>query len=125
SNVSINEIENPYQIEYLPPVDTKDLLKVVRAAIYLSLDKLWDVPNELSLIATILDPRLKNFRFINNSDRREQIVQAETCLKGLYIELKQKLTNLEEIREESSTPIIVEDDDIFANMWISDQQFTQ
>ncbi|CAI2200679.1 1745_t:CDS:1, partial [Funneliformis geosporum] len=47
-----------------------------------------------------------------------QIVQAETCLKGLYIKLKQKLTNLEEIREESSTPIIVEDDDIFANMWI-------
>ncbi|CAI2201468.1 12001_t:CDS:1, partial [Funneliformis geosporum] len=56
---------------------------------------------------------------------KKQILQAETCLKGLYIKLKQKLTNLEEIREESSTLIIVEDDDIFANMWISDQQFTQ
>ncbi|CAI2199166.1 15488_t:CDS:1, partial [Funneliformis geosporum] len=78
SNVSINEIENTYQIEYLPPVDTKDFLKVIRAAIYLSLDKLWDVKNELSLIATILNPRLKNFQFINNSDCREQIVQAET-----------------------------------------------
>ncbi|CAI2198786.1 8371_t:CDS:1, partial [Funneliformis geosporum] len=55
-NVSINEIKNPYQIEYLPPVDIKDLLKVVCVAIYLSLNKLWDVPNELSLIATILDP---------------------------------------------------------------------
>ncbi|CAI2194233.1 18490_t:CDS:1, partial [Funneliformis geosporum] len=43
----------------------------------------------------------------------------------LYIELKQKLTNLKEIKEESSTPIIVEDDDIFVNMWISNQQFTQ
>ncbi|CAG8538943.1 4108_t:CDS:2, partial [Scutellospora calospora] len=47
---------------------TENLTQNVCAAIYLSLDKLWEVPNELSLIATILDPRMKSFPFINDSD---------------------------------------------------------
>lgn len=45
-----------YRIECLPPADTENTIKKVRAAIYFSLDKLWDVPSELCLVATILDP---------------------------------------------------------------------
>ncbi|RIA83092.1 hypothetical protein C1645_834339 [Glomus cerebriforme] len=47
SNVKINEDTN--QIKYIPPVDIKDFLKKVHAAIYLSLDRLWDVPTEALL----------------------------------------------------------------------------
>ncbi|CAG8664397.1 15245_t:CDS:2, partial [Dentiscutata heterogama] len=60
--------ENSNQIEFLPPVNTKNLIQKVRAAIYLSLDRLWELPNESSLIAMILDPRMKNFPFINGSE---------------------------------------------------------
>jgi len=125
SYVANNEIENSNQIEYLPPVNTKNLLKKIRAAIYLSLDNLWNVPNELSLIATILDPRMKNFPFIEDSYRKEQKALAETLLKDLYIQLKQNLALPEEINKELSPILVEEDDDIFAEMWASDQLSTQ
>ncbi len=116
SYVVNNEIENSNQIEYLPPVDTKNLLKKIHAAIYLSLDNLWNVPNELSLIATILDPRMKNFPFIKDSYRKEQKALAETLLKDLYIQLKQNLALLEEINKELSPILVEKDDNIFAEM---------
>ncbi|CAG8664080.1 12293_t:CDS:2, partial [Dentiscutata heterogama] len=48
------------EIEYLPPTNTSGLLDSVRAAIYLSLDELWCVLNDIALVATILDPRMKD-----------------------------------------------------------------
>ena len=120
SRVEIDEDTN--QIEYIPPVDTKDLLKKVRAAIYLSLDRLWNVPSELCLVATILDPRIKNFPFAKDTaDRIEQKSRAEFLLKDLHDQLKQDLEFPEEIR----LPNIVEEDDVFADMWSNDQQIAQ
>lgn len=120
-----DDIENSHQIEYLPPADTKDLLKKIRAAIYFSLDNLWNIPNELSLIATILDPRMKRFPFVEDSHRNKQKELAESLLKDLYIQLKQDLALPEEINKESSPILIEEDEDIFAKMWASDQSSIQ
>ncbi|CAG8810364.1 12488_t:CDS:2, partial [Racocetra persica] len=38
-------------IENLPLVNSNSLLLRIRAAIYLSLDELWDIPSDLALIA--------------------------------------------------------------------------
>ncbi len=46
------------------------------------------MPNELSLITTILDSKMKNFSFIEDSYYKEQKALAEIFLKNLYIQLK-------------------------------------
>ncbi|CAI2194756.1 200_t:CDS:1, partial [Funneliformis geosporum] len=50
-------------VEYLPIADITGLLQKVRAAIFLSLDELWLIPTDLVQIATVLDPRFKNFQW--------------------------------------------------------------
>ncbi|CAG8455768.1 21917_t:CDS:2, partial [Cetraspora pellucida] len=58
-----NENVDVSQIECLLSACTQNLIKKVRAAIYLSLKKLWEIPLEIFLIAMILDSRMKNFSF--------------------------------------------------------------
>ena len=118
-----NEVEDTDQVEFFPPVNNfEGLLKKVRAAIYLSLETLWDVPSELALVATILDPRMKSFLFVDDLYRNEQKEQAESLLSSLYTQLKCDLELPEEIR----SPILeVDDDDVFDKMWSSNQQPTQ
>ncbi|CAI2188180.1 12737_t:CDS:2 [Funneliformis geosporum] len=69
-----------FYVEDLPPVDTTGLLERVRAAIYLSLDELWSILTDNTLIATFLDPRFKHFNWTTN-DEREKVYQ----LVKLYI----------------------------------------
>jgi hypothetical protein len=113
---STREDNENSQIECLPPANTEDVLKTVRAAIYLSLNKLWDVPSELCLVASILDPRLKNFSFAEESSREEQKTSAGSLLKELYIQLKQGSVPPAEL-----SPVLTDDDDIFENMWCDNQ----
>src|SRR5262249_49434469 len=94
-----NEIDDLNQVELLPLANNLEvILKKVRAAIYLSLDLLWDIPSEISLVATMLDPRMKSFLFVEDLYRREQKAQAESLLSNLYTQLKQDLELPEEIR---------------------------
>jgi hypothetical protein len=117
-----NEIEDINQVEYLPPVNNLEgILKKVRAAIYLSLETHWNVPSELSLVATILDPRMKSFLFVEDLHREDQKTQAESLLSNLYTQLKHDL----ELPEEVRSPTLDDDDDIFERMWASNQQLTQ
>ncbi|CAB4483471.1 unnamed protein product [Rhizophagus irregularis] len=117
-----NEVEDINQVEYLPPVNNLEgILKKVRAAIYLSLETHWNVPSELSLVATILDPRMKSFLYVEDLHREEQKTQAESLLSNLYTQLKHDL----ELPEEVRSPILDDDDDIFERMWASNQQLTQ
>ncbi|CAG8752634.1 7185_t:CDS:2 [Rhizophagus irregularis] len=117
-----SQIEDINQVEYLPPVNNLEgILKKVRAAIYLSLETHWNVPSELSLVATILDPRMKSFLYVEDLHREEQKTQAESLLSNLYTQLKHDL----ELPEEVRSPILDDDDDIFERMWASNQQLTQ
>ncbi|CAG8600745.1 14208_t:CDS:2, partial [Cetraspora pellucida] len=109
--VSDNELENDDNI------NTENLIQKVRAAIYLSLDKLWEMPNESSLTAMILDPRIKNFSFMNRSDRAQQKTQAEFLLRDLYTQLKQELTNKNLEVPYSTVDLINDAEDIFSKMW--------
>ncbi|CAG8676872.1 6149_t:CDS:1, partial [Racocetra fulgida] len=55
------ELDNIIKAEDLLSVSTTGLLNRVRAAIYLSINKLWAAPSDIALIATFLDPRFKHF----------------------------------------------------------------
>ncbi|CAG8745416.1 7679_t:CDS:2, partial [Acaulospora morrowiae] len=65
-----------------------ELLNRVRAAVYLSLDELWNIPDDVALLATILELRLKetsNFQQVEELDTlfvdmwapSQEIIQAE------------------------------------------------
>lgn len=83
------------QVEYLPPVDTNGLLIKVRAAIYLSMEELWAVPTDISLVATFLDPRFKHFNWSTRDERNK----AQSLVKRLYEELKINLTIPDDIED--------------------------
>ncbi|CAG8769588.1 15561_t:CDS:2, partial [Dentiscutata erythropus] len=90
------------QIEYLPLVNTENLVQK-------------EMPNESSLLAIILDPRMKNFPFMNGPDHAQQRIQAEFLLKNLYTQLKQDLTN-KHFEVLNSTISQIDDEDIFSKM---------
>ncbi|CAG8655821.1 9785_t:CDS:2, partial [Scutellospora calospora] len=113
------------QIEYLQPVNTENLIQKVRAAIYLSLDKLWEMPNKSSLTAMILDPRMKNFPFMNEPDRVQQKTQAEFLLRDLYTQLKQEITNKNLEVPYSTMNLINDTEDIFSKMWADNHVQTE
>ena len=78
NNINIDDIN---QVEYLPAVNVNGLLQKVRAAIFLSLDELWSIPTELVLIATILDPRFKNFYWDASGEEK---IKSHELLLQLY-----------------------------------------
>ena len=78
NNVDINNIN---RVEYLSAVNINGLLQKVRAAIFLSLDELWSIPTELVLIATILDPRFKNFHWDASGEEKNK---SHELLQQLY-----------------------------------------
>ena len=108
----IESIENINQIEYLPSVDTTGLIEKVRAAIYLSLDELWSVPTDNTLIATFLDPRFKHFNWAT-LDERDKALQL---VKTKYDALKSSLhipdnTELTEDKDQND-----DDNDFFRDL---------
>ncbi|CAG8716980.1 20520_t:CDS:2, partial [Cetraspora pellucida] len=116
-----NKIENIKQIECLELTNTENLIQRVCAATYLFLNKLWEIPNKASLIATILDSQMKNFLFANGSDCTQQRMQAKFLLRNLYTQLKQNSADCENIEECISTEINNNIEDIFTKMWATDQ----
>src|SRR5437667_7306471 len=63
------------------PVVTTDLLKKVKASIYLSMKEYWEVPKLVGMIAAILDPRLKGLKFVNDDTIKSQTIEK---LRDLY-----------------------------------------
>ncbi|CAG8617416.1 2677_t:CDS:2, partial [Cetraspora pellucida] len=70
------EIEDTNQVKYLPPTDTTNLIQKVCAAIYLFLDKLWQIPTESLL--TNLYSQLKQDMIVSN--------QAEKTIETSLVE---------------------------------------
>lgn len=67
-----DDIDDINHVEYLPAVNTIGLLQKVRAAIFLSLNELWSVPMDLVRIATVLDPRFKNFQWDKSGEEKDK-----------------------------------------------------
>ncbi|CAG8855038.1 17669_t:CDS:1, partial [Gigaspora margarita] len=49
-----------------PPIITEELCDLVKAASYLSLQEYWEVPEEIGLVASFLDPRIKHLKFLGD-----------------------------------------------------------
>ncbi|CAG8636807.1 6441_t:CDS:2 [Dentiscutata erythropus] len=92
NNTELKDID---RVEYLPPVATTGLLRRVRAAIYLSMDELWEAPSDIALVATFLDPRFKHFNWTTSIERNK----AQNLVEVLYEELKIKLAVPDNIEE--------------------------
>ncbi|CAG8556756.1 2163_t:CDS:2, partial [Dentiscutata heterogama] len=63
-----------------PSVTSEELCDLVKAASYLSLQEYWEVPEEVGLIASFLDPRIKNLRFLNNETLKTTIINKVRIL---------------------------------------------
>ncbi|RIB24779.1 hypothetical protein C2G38_2139097 [Gigaspora rosea] len=99
------ELDDTNTIRYLPPTNCEGLLEKLRAAIYLSLDELWGIPDEVGLKASMLDPRvLKLLPFATNDERKNTETQLRAELAELEAQFNQNNDN-----DEISTMIIVID----------------
>ncbi len=63
------------------PIIIIDLLKKVKASIYLSMKEYWKVPKLVEMIVAILDPWLKRLKFISNNVIKSQTIKK---LHDLY-----------------------------------------
>ncbi|CAG8851003.1 6010_t:CDS:1, partial [Racocetra persica] len=78
------DLEDSNTVEYLLPVDCSGFLEKARAAIFLSLDELWNISNIIDLKASILDPDLNYFhlpQFKNRKKLKHKSVMNYHCLK--------------------------------------------
>ncbi|CAG8699660.1 15131_t:CDS:1 [Dentiscutata erythropus] len=74
-------------VKYFSPTNCDGLLKKMCAAIYLSLDELWFIPNEVELKAFMLDPQLKLLLFATANKQKnteEQIREELSILKAQF-----------------------------------------
>ncbi|CAG8822039.1 3867_t:CDS:1, partial [Gigaspora rosea] len=88
------ELDDTNTIRYLPPTNCEGLLEKLRAAIYLSLDELWGIPDEVGLKASMLDPRvLKLLPFATNDERKNTETQLRAELAELEAQFNQNNDN--------------------------------
>ncbi|CAG8747329.1 5700_t:CDS:1, partial [Cetraspora pellucida] len=83
------------------------------------------MPNESSLVMLILDPRMKNFLFMDKSEHTQQRSQAESLLRNLYNQLKQDQTDKNLEGSNSIMNLIDSTKNIFSRMWANNQSQTE
>ncbi|CAG8761097.1 39342_t:CDS:2, partial [Gigaspora margarita] len=62
-----------------PPVITEELYDLVKAASYLSFQEYWEVPEEIGLVSSFLDPRIKHLKFLVGLDKSPSVSTFETA----------------------------------------------
>ncbi|CAG8499301.1 13724_t:CDS:2 [Cetraspora pellucida] len=110
----VTELDDTNTIEYLPPTSCEGLLKQLCAAIYLSLDELWGIPDEVGLKASMLNLRvLKLLLFATNNEHKNTETQLHAELLALEAQSNQNNYNKEAV-------IIAEEkeyDSLSAELW--------
>ncbi|CAG8835103.1 41112_t:CDS:2, partial [Gigaspora margarita] len=105
--------DDPNTVKYFPPTSCEGLLEKMRAAIYLSLDELWSIPNEVGLKASMLDPRALKLLLFATADEwkntEKQIRKELSILKAQYSQ--NTITETSTIEEEC--------DSLSAELWNS------
>ncbi|CAG8466284.1 2368_t:CDS:2 [Cetraspora pellucida] len=80
------EYDDSNTVKYVSPTSCEGLLEKMRAAIYLSFDELWSIPNKVGLKASMLDPyALKLLPFATADEQKnikEQIREELSILKA-------------------------------------------
>ncbi|CAG8842699.1 26701_t:CDS:1, partial [Racocetra persica] len=66
------------------------ILEKIKKNIYDAMIYYWNVPNEVSLMAALLDPRYKSLDFLENDTEKQQVIQK----------LRDELGEIEEITSE-------------------------
>ncbi|CAB4428330.1 unnamed protein product [Rhizophagus irregularis] len=90
------------KISIKEPLNTTGVLNKVQNNIYNALIFYWNIPNELGLMAALLDPRYKNLDFVEDEDERQQIIQK---LRDEYNKINNETANSqEEIQLEPVSP---------------------
>ncbi|CAG8847344.1 31706_t:CDS:2, partial [Gigaspora margarita] len=98
-------------VKYLSAADTVGLLQKVRAAIFLSLEELWSSQSDLVRIATILDPRFKDFKWDDTGKEKDE---SRKLLQIQYDFAKEDLNVYSQpIQQTTSIHDCADDDDNF------------
>ncbi|CAG8685219.1 21765_t:CDS:1, partial [Racocetra persica] len=100
-------------------IDLSELLNKIKATIYLSLDELWDILEETVVLATILDPRFKGLRFVNQNKH----IDIQEKLRNKYQELKDNQDNILSATQDINNDTNI--DLIFNNMWAPTREIIQ
>ncbi|CAG8741084.1 15586_t:CDS:1, partial [Racocetra fulgida] len=82
-----------------PPVTSVKLHNLVIAASYFSLQEYWEVPDEIGLITSFLDPRIKNLKFIDYENIR---ITTISTVRRLCSEEEHRQPLIEEISRNDS-----------------------
>ncbi|CAG8706342.1 3542_t:CDS:2, partial [Cetraspora pellucida] len=85
-DLSKSDIEYEYKAPKLP-ITSVELHNLVKATSYFSFQEYWKVLNEIGLIASFLDPQIKNLKFINDEkiSRDDNFVESSNILTKLTI----------------------------------------
>ncbi|RIB15915.1 hypothetical protein C2G38_2039011 [Gigaspora rosea] len=108
-NKKVINIDDFNHIEYLPVASITSLLQKAQAAIDLSLEELWPIPSDLVRIATLLDPRCKDFKW-NEFEEKEM---SYKLLQTQYDSIKGNFQTNIVSTEQTSTRDCSDNDDFF------------
>jgi hypothetical protein len=75
------------------PLNTVGVLEKVKQNIYNALIYYWDIPNDLSLMAALLDPRYKNLDFLDDDEKQRIIQKLRSELGGVETSTSEPLNN--------------------------------
>ncbi|EXX50412.1 hypothetical protein RirG_271130 [Rhizophagus irregularis DAOM 197198w] len=75
------------------PLNTVGILEKIKQNIYNALIYYWDIPNDLGLMAALLDPRYKNLDFLDDDEKQRIVQKLRSELGGVKTSTSEPLNN--------------------------------